>query len=634
MGTSKIAHDGHPSAAQRLSLVVEAQREILASDGDLATAARLIAERSQAIIGADGAMVNLLETDVMHTVGASGSAAGVVGMRRALAGSVARFAIAKRRSLLIEDCPNDPRIDQSMRATIGDTSLICVPLMRAGEAIGTLNVMRSDPARPLTGDDLETLEMLSVVMTSVVARVREDEARRDEATAVRRLRTLFDGASIGILRLDCDGVVVEVNPEMARMLGSGVGEICGRPFTELVAAADRAAFASMLEELVGGRRSSFELELRCAHASGAETWVLLRGVGEHGGECARGSVVAMAENISERKRAERELLAQSQLNAHQALHDHLTGLPNRILFGERVAQAIRQAQRSNTRVAVALIDLDRFKEVNDSLGHGAGDELLVSVGKRMVGALRASDTVARFGGDEFALLLPRFSRADEVLPALERLRLALEQPVALRSLPIGVEASIGIALYPDHGRDAQSLIQHADVAMYQAKRDGATFCFYDPDSQGADLGKLTLVADLRRAIAQQELVLHYQPKAALASGEVRSVEALLRWAHPQRGMVAPDSFIPLAQETSLIGPLTLHVVERALEQVRAWRRQGIELSVAVNLSTRNLLDRDLPRQVAELLERHGVEAASLELEVTESSMLENPARAREVMGEL
>ncbi len=204
----------------------------------------------------------------------------------------------------------------------------------------------------------------------------------------------------------------------------------------------------------------------------------------------------------------------------------------------------------------------------------------------------------------------------------------------MQSLPIGIEASIGIAIYPDHGEDAQTLIQRADVAMYDAKRDGCTYSFYDDDAHDYDVTSLTLVAELRRAIAERELVLHYQPKAALASGSVTSVEALLRWVHPERGMVFPDSFIPIAQETSLIGPLTLYVIEEALRQVRAWREQGLELSIAVNLSTRNLLDRGFPRQVAELLAAGRSSRQWLELEVTESSMLANPTRAKAVLGEL
>ncbi|MGH2836083.1 MAG: putative bifunctional diguanylate cyclase/phosphodiesterase, partial [Solirubrobacteraceae bacterium] len=536
--------------------------------------------------------------------------------------------------ILIRDCPNDPRIDQTMRARVGDQSMICVPLVRGGEVLGTLNVMRVSVEDRLTEEDLETLEMISVVLSSVVSRAAEIEAREAQAIAINRFRTLFDEASIGILRLARDGKALEANPELAVMLDRTPEEIVGTTFSEYMVGADGWRFDSLLEELAAEKRNSFQTELCCQRASGGEIWVLLRAVLERDVAGEADCVVAMIENITDRKRAESELMRQAEINEFQALHDPLTGLPNRILFSERIGHAILQAQRHGKKLAVALIDLDRFKEINDSLGHTAGDHLLISVGKQMGGALRAADTVARLGGDEFGLLLPELSDIDALTPVLERLQTALEEPIQVQSLPIGVEASIGIAVYPDHGDDAQILIQRADIAMYEAKRDGLNHVFYDDSTHDHDVTSLTLVAELRRAISERELVLYYQPKAALESGVVTSVEALVRWLHPERGLVQPDSFIPLAQETSLIGPLTLYVVEEALRQARSWHEQGIELSIAVNLSTRNLLDRSFPNQVQELLARWDVKPEGLELEVTESSMLANPTRAKAVLGQL
>jgi diguanylate cyclase (GGDEF)-like protein/PAS domain S-box-containing protein len=622
------------SADQRLALIIETQREILASDGDLYDSMQLIAERSRAIIGADGAMVNLIRGEELHTVGVSGTAVGAFDARRPVSGSIARFAIADRLPILIQDCPNDRRIDQTMRARVGDQSLICVPLLRGADVLGTINVMRSDGAHPLTEEDRQTLEMISVVLSSVVARSGEREAREAQATAINRFRTLFDEASIGILRLDQTGKALEANPELALMLGTTPDQIVGSTFSEYLVGADGWRFDSMLEDLAAEKRTSSQLELCCKRASGEEIWVLLRTVIERDVNGTPEALVAMIENITDRKRAESELMRQAEINEFQALHDPLTGLPNRILFSERIGHAILQAQRQKNKLAVALIDLDRFKEINDSLGHTAGDHLLISVGKQMGGALRASDTVARLGGDEFGLVLPELIDADSLMPVLERLQQSLEEPIQVQSLPIGIEASMGIAIYPDHGDDAQTLIQRADIAMYEAKRDGLSHVFYDDSTHDHDVTSLTLVAELRRAISERELVLYYQPKAALESGVVTSVEALVRWLHPERGVVMPDSFIPLAQETSLIGPLTLYVIEEALRQVRSWREQGIELSIAVNLSTRNLLDRSFPDQVEELLTRWDVKPENLELEVTESSMLANPTRAKAVLGEL
>jgi diguanylate cyclase (GGDEF)-like protein/PAS domain S-box-containing protein len=622
------------SPEQRLSLIIETQREILGAEETVHAAMQLVAERAQAIIDADGAMVNLLQGDTLHTVGVSGTAVGAFDARRPVSGSVARFAIAERLPLLIQDSPNDARVDQTMRARLGDRSMICVPLIRGGEVLGTINVMRTSPERPLTEADREMLEMISVVLSTVVSHAAEIEAREAQAIAINRFRTLFDEASIGILRLDRGGRALEVNPELAVMLATTPEAIVGTTFGEHLAGADGWRFVTMLEELFAGQRRSFEAELCCRRDSGDEIWVLLRAVLEHEVAGAADCVVAMIENITERKRAESELLRQAELNEFQALHDPLTGLPNRSMFSERIAHAIEQARRHGTKLAVALIDLDRFKEINDSLGHSAGDHLLINVGAQMGQALRASDTVARLGGDEFGLVLPDLSDTAALTPVLERLRTVLEEPIQVQSLPIGIEVSMGIALYPDHGLDAPTLMQRADIAMYEAKRNGLGHVFYDGSAHEQDLTSLTLVADLRRAISEHELVLHYQPKAALESGKVTSVEALLRWNHPVRGMARPDSFIPLAQETSLIGPLTLYVIEQALHQVRAWREQGLALSVAVNLSTRNLLDRSLPRQVEDLLGRCEVSPKDLELEVTESSMLANPTRARAVLAEL
>jgi diguanylate cyclase (GGDEF)-like protein/PAS domain S-box-containing protein len=619
---------------QRLSLILQTQRAVVAAGDDLQSVMEMIAERSQAILRADGAMVSLVDGDMLEARAVTGIAARTPSLRRPIASSVGRFAIQSGTAVLVEDVRTDPRINPEMRRRIGHSSLISVPLLRGREVMGTLNVMSSSEVRRLTEEDRQILEMLSLVLSVAVARAAEHEARTAQARAIARFRTLFDGASIGILRLDGLGTAVEVNPALEEMLGVGAGELTGSRFAEHLSGDDWEIVDELLAEMLGGWRESFSLEARCRTRAGETLWAHVRAVLERDESGTPASAVAMIENITERKRAEQELIRQSELNQHQALHDPLTGLPNRVLFGERISQAIRDAQRSGTQLAVALMDLDRFKEVNDSLGHPAGDQLLIEVSRRMGDAVRASDTVARLGGDEFGLLLPRLTRREDAVPVLERIRAAFERPVYVHSLPLAVEASVGIAVFPGHGSDAQALIQCADVAMYDSKRDSAPFQFFDERDHEFDVGRLTLVAELRRALSRRELVVHYQPKAALATGEVTSVEALVRWAHPERGLVFPDDFIPVTEETGLIGPLTLYVIEEALRQGRAWQDQGRRLPVSVNLSTRNLLDRDFPAQVAQLLSRWKMAPWSLELEVTESSMLANPTRAKAVLEEL
>jgi diguanylate cyclase (GGDEF)-like protein/PAS domain S-box-containing protein len=618
---------------QRLTLIVETQREIATAGDELQSVMQLIAERSQAITGAQGSMVNLVDGELLHTRAVTGIAVKAFDARRPIAGSVARYAIESGLPVLVEDAPNDPRINQELRAKLGDECLICVPLFRGRDVIGTLNVM-SRIKGDLGEEDRMTLEMLSVVLSAAVARASEVEARHDQAQALARFRTLFDGASIGILRLDDEGRAVEVNPALEQMLGASAEELVGSRFSDRVAPEHREHVERLFAAVAAGQRETFQLEVRCQGRRNTSVWAHLRAVLEQRDGDQSQCTVAMVENISERKRAERELMRQSELNEHQALHDPLTGLPNRILFGERIDQAIRHAHRNGTQLAVALMDLDRFKEVNDSLGHPAGDELLIAVAKRMRAAVRGSDTVARLGGDEFGLLLPELNSTQDVATVIRRIRRALERPIDVNGLPLAIEASIGVAVFPDHGEQAQILIQRADVAMYDSKRDSSTFTYYDEDCHEYDVNRLTLVAELRRALAERELVLYYQPKATLANGQVRSVEALLRWNHPERGLVYPDAFIPLAQETSLIGPLTLYVIEESLRQGREWREQGIELAVSVNLSTRNLLDSDFPRQLRALIDRWEAQPNWLELEVTESSMLANPTRAKAILTEL
>jgi diguanylate cyclase (GGDEF)-like protein len=332
--------------------------------------------------------------------------------------------------------------------------------------------------------------------------------------------------------------------------------------------------------------------------------------------------------------ASRTLRRQAEVNEHQAFHDALTDLPNRTLFHDRVGQALAVSRREHIPAAVMIMDLDRFKEVNDTLGHASGDELLMQAGVRLRAALRESDTVARLGGDEFGVLLPKVVDSAAAASVARKLRKALEEPFTIHGLALQIEASVGIALYPEHGDDVHSLLQRADVAMYVAKEQPGGCEIYAKERDDYSPDRLTMLTELRRAIDQGELVLHYQPKADLRSGEVKGVEALVRWSHPVRGLILPDEFIPLAQKTGVIVPLTFFVLNEALRQCRTWQLEGLDLSVGVNLSARNLLDVHLPDTVGELLGRWEVSPALLELEITESTILADPIRAMHVLSRL
>jgi diguanylate cyclase (GGDEF)-like protein len=317
-----------------------------------------------------------------------------------------------------------------------------------------------------------------------------------------------------------------------------------------------------------------------------------------------------------------------------ALSDELTGLPNRALFRDRVRQAVLQTRRDGGLAAMLIIDLDRFKEVNDTLGHAKGDQLLCDVGARLVETLRDADTVARFGGDEFAVLIPRIEDAGQAAEVAHRIAEAMQEPFLLGGVAIQVDMSIGIALSPPDGEDADTLIQRADIAMYEAKRGSAGHAFYTAERDPYSARRLAMVAELRAAIDDRALEVHYQPKVDLETREVTGVEALVRWSHPELGAIAPNEFVPLAEQTGLIKPLTVAVLEAALMQAARWRDDGMPLPVSVNLSARSLLDVALPGEVAGLLEHFGVDASLLALEITESSIMTDPVRALEVLTSL
>jgi diguanylate cyclase (GGDEF)-like protein len=333
-------------------------------------------------------------------------------------------------------------------------------------------------------------------------------------------------------------------------------------------------------------------------------------------------------------RASKTMHRQAAQNEHLALHDPLTDLPNRSLFRDRIDQAVRTARRDGTRLAVLIIDLDRFKEINDTLGHHTGDLLLQQVGPRLQGTLRDSDSVARLGGDEFGVLVPSLTEVSDAWKVADKIRTSMEEPFTAKDMTLEVEASIGFALYPDHAGDVDELLQRADVAMYVAKEARTGYEAYAVERDKYSPERLSLLGELRRAIDNGEIVLHYQPKVNISTGRPTGVEALARWQHPQRGLLPPDQFIPLAEPTGLMGPLTAYILERAVGQCRAWRDQGLDLGVAVNISVRNLQDPGFAYQVVRILRERDLEPEHLELEITESAIMQEPTRALEVVKQL
>ena len=318
----------------------------------------------------------------------------------------------------------------------------------------------------------------------------------------------------------------------------------------------------------------------------------------------------------------------------QANHDALTGLPNRELFRGRAVRALDESKRVQQPLAVMMIDLDHFKEINDTLGHQVGDELICEVARRLDDAKPVGSTVARLGGDEFALLLPDVPDMSVAEDVATYLLSVLGKSFSAGGVRLVVQASLGISLAPDHGDDVHTLMKRADIALYEAKRERARFCAYRAEEDIHTPQRLAILADLRSAVDNDELFLEFQPKVNLASGIVVGAEALVRWNHPTRGIIRPDDFIPLAENTGLITPITWFVVERSLQQVRLWQDAGLDLDVAVNLSVRHLTDMSLPDRIAVALERWGVAPSKLIIEVTESSVMTDPKRAAGVLQQL
>jgi diguanylate cyclase (GGDEF)-like protein len=333
------------------------------------------------------------------------------------------------------------------------------------------------------------------------------------------------------------------------------------------------------------------------------------------------------------RRATRQIDSHMEEMEHQALHDSLTGLPNRVLFQDRIEVALANARRTSGRAAVLLLDLDGFKEINDALGHASGDELLRELAVRLRDTLRDTDTIARLGGDEFGIVMPARD-AEDVKETARRIHDAVEEPFELGGLSLEVKASVGGVLFPDDAEDSDTLVRFADVAMYAAKRNRSRIELYNPAADISTRESLTLGSQLRRALDTGAIVAHYQPKVEVASGRIVGAEALVRWDHPERGLVLPSQFLPVVEKAGLMGSLTTLVLRDAAAEAAAWAREGLELGIAVNVDVEALLDPSFPRRVAEILDETELSPELLTIELTETSLMADPARAGRIAREL
>ncbi|HET6370491.1 MAG TPA: EAL domain-containing protein [Nitrospiria bacterium] len=468
--------------------------------------------------------------------------------------------------------------------------------------------------------------MIGKIATDITDQ-RRMESELEESKA--HLAGIISITAEAIIMIDESQRIMLFNKGAEEIFGYEASEVVGKPLDLLLpvrfAAVHRDEIRSFgvspeQARLMGKRRAEIYGRRKDGTEFSADASI---GKWSRGGQMM---YVAILRDISDRKRSEETI--------HRlAFYDSLTGLPNRISFRDLLQRTILEGKFNGRPVATLLMDIDRFKEINDTLGHERGDLLLRHVGSRLKDVLRSSDTIARLGGDEFGLVLPVGSSNDAVSVA-RKILIALDDPFEIEGLPIAVESSIGISLYPDHGANAESLIQRADVAMYISKRRKNGFTVYNPEHDLHSPRRLALLGELRHGIESAQLFLLYEPKIHLITGRVTGVEALVRWQHPQLGLMLPDQFIFPAEQTALIKPLTVFVLNEAIRQCRAWHQQGQKIPVAVNLSVRNLQDPSLPNQIGEILQANEVAPSDLELEITESSIMADPEMAMNTVEDL
>ncbi len=465
---------------------------------------------------------------------------------------------------------------------------------------------------------------------SIDARERELLEQRVQTEQLKLLGTAVHVAGQGIAILT--PAVEAVGPRIA-FVNDGFCSIYGRSREEVIGQTPevfgiverQAAIADSLLHHVFERRP-FEAEVTARRKDGTEIELDLQLVPVHdAGEITHW--VAFVRDVTSVKH-------QFVMLRHQAMHDALTDLPNRTMLFDRLDRAVDEARRSRSSIALLLMDLDRFKEVNDTFGHHFGDILLKAVAFRLKNQLSLNDMVARLGGDEFAIVLAEAMDSRQVAVMARRILNTLQQPFVVDGQVLEIGASIGIALYPAHGNDSRTLLRRADVAMYAAKQSQAGYTFHKDDHEPKSAEQLSLVVEMRHALERNEFELYYQPKLHLRSGLVTRVEVLIRWNHPQRGLLPPGAFVPIAERTGLIRTISDWLLDRALRQCREWQDAGAPIHVAVNLSAKSLQEQMLPTKVDDLLKKWKVDPRFLKIEITESSIMADPAHALAIMSML
>ena len=490
------------------------------------------------------------------------------------------------------------------------------PLNLLREAIARVGAGEREVKLPLHWRD-ELGQMASVFNTML------EDLRANET----RIRAVTENVFDAIITVDEQGVIESANSAVKKIFDYDVEELVGRNVSILMPEPYRHEHDRYIQkylitgrgrvmnnriEVIGQRKdgSTFPMELALSEMKiGKQRYFN-----------------AVARDITESKR-------QTAALEYQALHDALTELPNRTLLSDRIRQSILLAQRNQQSLALLVLDLDRFKEINDTLGHQYGDRVLQQVAKRMRDVLRESDTIARLGGDEFAVLLPR-ATVEQATYIAKKLLAAVDSPFHVGDQILHIGVSIGITMFPQHGDDEVMLLQRADVAMYVAKRNHLGYSIYDPLTDQHSLRNLALLGELRLAMSRDELLLHFQPKVDMVTGKVYGAEALVRWDHPSHGLMSPDEFVPLAEQTGLIGALTEWVLTTGLKQCESYGPSDFPVHIAINISVRNLQDPTFPERFGQLIDQACGEPSRIRLEITETAIMEDPVRTLDALTQL
>jgi diguanylate cyclase (GGDEF)-like protein/PAS domain S-box-containing protein len=619
--------------SERLRSIIETQRDIASGDLNVDEVMRWICERTQKLTRAEGATILILDGEDLVIRAATGFVEGMIGVRVPIDSSLPGWLYRHDESMILDDAAVDSRVGR-LGHELGMRSVVSVQLRHRDVSAGQLIVISREP-NVFTEEDLDTLQLLSVVLSSALSHAAEFESKRQQVDALGRFETMYRGAAIGITLVSPEGQSLAANPAYEEMFGYSEAELATMTVWDYTHPDDIAKNETLFREMMSGRLDSYDLEKRFFRKDGELVWgqVVSALHRDAGGEPKYS--IAMVENITQRKLAEEQI-------AFLAYHDKLTGLANRPKFQEELEASLARARRQGLAVAIVFLDLDNFKLVNDSLGHAAGDEMLVELAGRLNSLARETDLVARQSGDEFLLLLSDLDPGPGAMPGIDPGLLAAEsvaarvhdvfrEPFTPGGAEFYVTTSIGISIFPRDADDARTLLSNADVAMYRSKHAGPGGTVVFSPAEEDPLLRLRLTTQLRQAVERESWELHYQPIVDLVDGSLKGVEALIRGRTETGELIPPLEFIPLAEEIGLIEPIGDWVIHEMCRQLRAWNDAGLRLEVAFNVSPRQLWSARFSEKLLHQLKETDLDPHQVVVEITESTAMTDPERTREIL---